>query len=245
MSRLTKPADDDGFEALLSEVHQCSRLCTAHSHNQRGALATQGSMKFRGKCYYCGKQGHRQADCKTRQYDEKNGKMKSQYRPPTPPRRPADAFFCESVAASEHAGAASSSHAAVLFDTCCTHHVVADRKYLTNFRPESEVQYMRRGGDEQHSVDGEGTAVPKGGPQGDILLQNALLVPTMIHNTVSSGLVATACYRVALERTNVRIVRPNDSTTILTGVVSEGMFQLSAHLKVQKYRQAPMQGIHQ
>jgi hypothetical protein len=126
MTRLTRIADDNGFEALLSEVRQCSRLCTAHSTNQGVALATQGSMHFRGKCFYCGKTGHRQADCKKRQYDEKNGKLKPPYRPPTPPRRPAPAFVCEGVAAAAHAGAAPSSSAAVLFDTCCTHHVVVE-----------------------------------------------------------------------------------------------------------------------
>jgi hypothetical protein len=58
------------------------------------------------------------------------------------------------------------------------------------------------------SVVGQGTAVLKGDPQGDVLLQNALLVPTMIHSIVSSGLVATAGYRVVLEGTSVRIVQP-------------------------------------
>jgi hypothetical protein len=50
----------------------------------------------------------------------------------------------------------------------------------------------------------------------------------MIHNIVSSGLVATTGYRVVLEGTNVRIVRPRDNTTILTGVVNEGMFRSSS-----------------
>jgi hypothetical protein len=44
MSRLTKIADANGFEGLLSVVRQCSRLCTAHSPNQGVALATQGSI---------------------------------------------------------------------------------------------------------------------------------------------------------------------------------------------------------
>jgi hypothetical protein len=102
-------------------------------------------------------------------------------------------------------------------------------------------RYMRMGGNEQHAVVGEGTAVLIGGPQGDILLKNAQLVPIMIHNIVSSGLVATAGYRVVLEGTDVRIVRPRDSTTILAGVVGEGMFQLSARLQVQKSQQVSLQ----
>lgn len=250
-ARLTKVVDDSGFDALVSEVRQSSRLCTQHTNRDGSAFAAQGGRgrKFTGKCHHCGKMGHKIADCRTRKYEDRvakgkaDGKESSDDKKSFVPKRPGAMFVCEG----RHDGVAvaatsGSTPDTVLFDTCCTDHVVTDRKYLVNFRHDSDVAYMRMGGNEKHPVLGEGTAVIVGSPQGEVVLQKTLYVPTMSHNIVSSGCAARAGYKAVLLDTGVEVMRRSDDTVVLTGELGVGMFELHARLKVLCADHAPSRG---
>lgn len=234
-ARLTNVVDDKGFEALISEVRQSSRLCIGdHSRDGSALAAGGGGRQFKGKCHYCDKPGHKKVDCRRRKYDERMGNLKpdaksSTVPKPEVPQRPAAAMVCEGVAM---AVSANSTHDAVLYDSCCTHHVVTDRMYLAHFTSTSDVRYMRMGGNEKHPVLGQGTAVLVGGPEGEIVLRNALYVPTMIHNLVSSGAVARAGHKTLTDASSILIMRRTDDAVILTGNYDGGMAQLSVQWKV-------------
>ena len=75
----------------------------------------------------------------------------------------------------------------MLHDSRCTHHLVKEGRLLENFGP-SPVRCMRRGANEPHVVEGQGKAVPSGGPLGRVELRNVLYVPTMVHNLCSRTL---------------------------------------------------------
>lgn len=225
-ARLTNIADKDGFEALLGDVRQSSRLFMQQDGT---AFAASAGRKFTGNCFYCGKRGHKASDCRKKKRDEREGKLDGAGgSKPQVPNRPAAAFVCEGVAAAVQRYAASDDP--ILFDTCCTDHVVIDRKFLTNFSSDSAVKFMRMGGDERHRVLGEGTAVLHGGPAGTVELRNVLFVPTMIHNIVSSGKVSSRGGRVIIDDGGVSIQRHADNVTILTGTLRNGMYHLHARL---------------
>lgn len=239
-ARLTKLVDEFGFDELISEVRQSSRLCTVNTRQDATVLAAAGGKqyaaaggkqyKFKGKCHHCGKIGHKKTDCRQKKYEERQGEHSPNVPRSGVPPRPAAAFVCEGVAVAAHGVAGGAAHETVLFDTCCTHHVVVHSKYLTNF-VESDVQFMRMGGNEKHPVLGEGTAVIQGGPKGEIVLKRTLLVPSMIHNIVSSGKVSQGGSKVVLEGDGVEIQRHSDRAVVLTGTIGHGMYELFAHLK--------------
>jgi hypothetical protein len=63
------------IEHLLDAERQISRLETAKEDALRAETGSKGSKKrFKGKCFYCKKEGHKEGDCKTKLADEKVSK---------------------------------------------------------------------------------------------------------------------------------------------------------------------------
>jgi hypothetical protein len=180
------------------------------------SLLTDASLSFKGKCHHCGRVGHMQRHCQKKRRDEQNGKRSEE-------KGPAAALVCKITDMSNVAlvvSGSSSEDGVMLYDSCCTHHLVNDRKFLSELRP-SDVKCMRMGGNEAHRVEGQGTAVLIGGPIGRVILQNVLYVPTMIHNLFSRGQAyANALARGAKEEADGKgfvIRRKSDNAVILTG----------------------------
>lgn len=237
--QLTKLAHESGATSALSEVlshiRQYSRLSPTPSEAAHGvALAAKGPQrrKFTGNCHYCSLKGHMERDCRKKKADQQAG------RPPPAPRDggtsqpPAAALVCKAQVLDGVALAASHSEetGVMLYDSCCTHHLVNDKRFLTDFGP-SDVTCMRMGGDEPHKVIGQGTAVLLGGPRGRVVLQKVLYVPTMVHNLCSrSQALANGAKEVA-DVSGFTLRRPGDQSIVLTGETG-GMSRLRQRLQV-------------
>ena len=76
---------------------------------------------------------------------------------------------------------------------------------------------MHMGGNEAHKVEGQGTAVLVGGPLGHVLLQEALYVPTMIHNLFSRGQALERGVKEEADEHGFVLRRADDRRVILTG----------------------------
>jgi hypothetical protein len=215
---LTKLAHDSeadkALQEVLSYIRQYSRLSPKPGGVTDGsAFAADGrKLSFKGKCHYCGRVGHMQHQCQKKRRDEQNGKRSDE-------KGPAAALVCKSSDMSNVALAASGSSSedgVMLYDSCCTHHLVNDRRFLSEIRP-SDVKCMRMGGNEAHRVEGQGTVVFIGGPLGRVMLQNVLYVPTMIHNVFSRGQALTRGEKEEADGKGFVIRRQSDNAVLLTG----------------------------
>ena len=112
----------------------------------------------------------------------------------------------------------------MLYDSCCTHHLVNDSRYLADIKP-STVKFMRMGGDEPHAVQGQGTAMLVGGPLGRVELRDVLLVPTMVHNLCSRSQALLNGAQEQADVSGFSIKRAGDHRVVLTGATN-GMSQL-------------------
>ena len=146
--------------------------------------------KFPYLCHYCGVKGHMQKDCRKKKRDESKGAGPQGQRPES--SHPAAALVCKSHDADVRPPSALAAYHSddtqhkILYDSCCTHYILTDAKYLMNLVP-PRVEFMLMGGNEAHKVEGQGTAVLVGGPLGHVVLQEVLYVPTMVHNLFSRG----------------------------------------------------------
>jgi hypothetical protein len=178
---LTKLAHDSGAdkapqEVLLS-IRQYSRLSPKPGDVTDGSAFAADSRSFKGQWPYSGREGHMQRHCHRKWRDEQNGNRSDE-------KGPAAALVWKSSNRSNVAVAASGSSTedgVMLYNSCCTHHLVHDRSFLSEMRS-FKVKYMRMGGDEAHRVEGQGTAALVGGPLSHVVLKNVLYVPTMIHS---------------------------------------------------------------
>ena len=67
------------IEHFLDAERQYSLVDSAKETGLRANSDLKGQKrKFKGKCFYCKKEGHRQVDCKTRQNDEKSGEKSAE-----------------------------------------------------------------------------------------------------------------------------------------------------------------------
>ena len=168
-------------------------------------------------------------DCRKRMADEKAGRPPPSKGDASQP--PAAALVCNGADSEGSALAASDPNGGVmLYDSCCTHHLVNDSRYLADIKP-STVKFMRMGGDEPHAVQGQGTAMLVGGPLGRVELRDVLLVPTMVHNLCSRSQALLNGAQEQADVSGFAIKRAGDHRVVLTGATN-GMSQLRQRLQV-------------
>jgi transposase InsO family protein len=195
---LTKVAHESttakALQEVLTFIRLYSRLSPKPGAPDAVALAAASAdirkgRKFIGNCHYCDIKGHKSFRCKKRLQDEKNGCLKQGWEAGGRSSKPAAALVCEGSVIVDTALTVLHTRddaGVMLYDSCCTHHVVTEKQFLYDFGP-SAVKFMRMGGNEAHPVEGQGTAILLGGPSGKVVLQTVLYVPTMIHNLLSRG----------------------------------------------------------
>lgn len=244
--RLTILADEQGWDALMSNVKTSTRLSSVgQSRATHGAaLAVEGNRRFKGKCFYCGKPGHRQEDCNKKKSDEKKGVSPNRPPPARPaddsasflPRNPGAAMVAMGHVACGEALAATvlsstDSNNQAIFDSGCTHYIVKHRKFLTQFTTNAEISGMTMGGGEPHPVVGQGVACLDGGPNGPVILKKVFFVPTMRFNIVS-GAQVTKNGGIAVMEDDCVSVQRGDRAIVLTGSRKGGLYVLHQTLRV-------------
>ena len=204
------------LEEVLAYIRLYSRLSPSPRAADGNAFAANGKpRKFPYPCHYCGVKGHMQRDCRKKKRDESKGAAPEGQRRDN--SRPAAALVCKSHAAEVKVPSALSASSndkdgIILYDSCCTHHIVTDANFLMNLLP-SRVDSMHMGGNEAHKVEGQGTAVLVGGPLGHVLLQEALYVPTMIHNLFSRGQALERGVKEEADEHGFMLRRADDTST--------------------------------
>lgn len=140
------------------------------------------STSGKGSCGYCNKPGHNMLACwKLRKdqeaYDAKNPPKKKKGPRNAPHAHQAQCFVTMALNA-------SCSPNVFYLDSCCTHHMVNDKSFLSDFTPSSSICCFADK-DKTAQVCGKGTMTLKNHAGRSITLENVLYVPTFQSNLIS------------------------------------------------------------
>ena len=134
---------------------------------QRTDSQQQQQKRFKGKCNYCKKIGHKAAECWKKQQDEKKKQQ---------PQQPA-ALLATALLATRRTGPPSTGW---VLDSGCTEHMTPDASMLESYRPLQQPGWVRIGDDTLLQAVGKGTARMQAASEGrQITLDGVLVVPDL------------------------------------------------------------------
>ena len=198
------------------------------------ALQTNNSnRKFRGKCHYCKKIGHRISECRTKQNKDKSKKKQNDS---NEQKESANVTIALLTALSTATGPVKTGPKDFVMDSAAQcGHVVINRDTFIEYTPAGKTAsvagYGQKNEDEMVKVEGYGTAKLKLAGGQELLLKNAKHVPKGTANLFSTQKAVSVLFKngqkdaiYSHDNRSSKIVAGGQ--TILTGSKHGGLFYL-------------------
>jgi hypothetical protein len=164
-------------------------------------------------CYNCNQRGHFQAQCRApRRNNHRRGNgNNNRGRNRNQPRNPAaQANIVEALIVEADQAEASSAPSTEEFilDSGSSHHMISDRRWMTNYKPYVNRREVRLGGGRSITARGSGIAsviVVQDGGEVTIELKDVLFVPQIRRNLVSLSKLADEGYNINIANKCMKI----------------------------------------
>ncbi|RVW64853.1 Retrovirus-related Pol polyprotein from transposon TNT 1-94 [Vitis vinifera] len=197
----------------------------AKTNNNKGKgskLGPKGGIskkpKFQGKCFNCGKQGHKSVDCRL----PKKNKPKEANVIDDITKNVYDIDLTTVVSEVNLVG---SNPKEWWIDTGATLHVCSDKKMFSTFEPIENGEKMFMGNSATSEIKGQGKVILKMTSGKELTLTNVLYVPEIRKNLVSGSLLNNHGFRLVFESN--KVVLSKSRMYVGKGYMSDGMWKLN------------------
>ncbi|RVW85618.1 Retrovirus-related Pol polyprotein from transposon TNT 1-94 [Vitis vinifera] len=187
-------------KANFMEHGQSSKAKTNNNKGKGSKLGPKGGIskkpKFQGKCFNCGKQGHKSVDCRL---PKKN--------------KPKEANVIDDITKNvsnidltvvvSEVNLVGSNPKEWWIDTGATRHVCSDKKMFSTFEPIKNGEKVFMGNSATSEIKGQGKVILKRTSGKELTLTNVLYVPEIRKNLVSGSLLNNHGFRLVFESNKV------------------------------------------
>ncbi|WJZ85230.1 hypothetical protein VitviT2T_004776 [Vitis vinifera] len=209
-------------KANFVEHGQSSKAKTNNNKGKGSKLGPKGGIskkpKFQGKCFNCGKQGHKSVDCRL---PKKN--------------KPKEANVIDNItknvsnidltAVVSEVNLVGSNPKEWWIDTGATRHVCSDKKMFSTFEPIENGEKVFMGNSTTSEIKGQGKVILKMTSGKELTLTNVLYVPEIRKNLVSGSLLNNHGFRLVFESN--KFVLSKSGMYVGKGYMSDGMWKLN------------------
>ncbi|RVW26496.1 Retrovirus-related Pol polyprotein from transposon TNT 1-94 [Vitis vinifera] len=179
-------------KANFVEHGQSSKAKTNNNKGKGSKLGPKGGIskkpKFQGKCFNCGKQGHKSVDCRL----PKKNKPKEANVIDDITKNVSDIDLTAVVSEVNLVG---SNPKEWWIDTGATRHVCSDKKMFSTFEPIENGEKVFMGNSATSEIKGQGKVILKMTSGKELTLTNVLYVPKIRKNLVSGSLLNNHGFR--------------------------------------------------
>ena len=175
-------------------------------------------QKFIGKCFNCGKQGHKSSDCKL----PKKNKLKEAN---VVDDLSKDVSEIDLTAVISEVNLVGSNPKEWWIDTGATRHVCSDKMMFSTFEPIETGEKVFMGNSATSDIKGQGKVVLKMISRKELTLTNVLYVPEIRKNLVSGSLLNSHGFRLVFE--SDKFVLSKSGMYVGKGYMSGGMWKLN------------------
>ena len=169
-------------KANFVEHGQGSKFKKANNKGKGSKLRISKKQKFQGKCFNCGKQGHKYSDCRL----QKRNKPKEANVVDDITK---DVSDIDLIAVISKVNLVGSNPKEWWIDTSATSHVWLDKKMFYTFEPIETGKKVYMGNPATSKIKGQGKVVLKMTFEKELTLTNVLYVLEICKNLVSSSLL--------------------------------------------------------
>ena len=175
-------------------------------------------QKFIGKCFNCGKQGHKSSDCRL----PKKNKLKEAN---VVDDLSKDVSEIDLTAVISEVNLVGSNPKEWWIDTGATRHVCSDKMMFSTFEPIETGEKVFMGNSATSDIKGQGKVVLKMTSGKELTLTNVLYVPEIRKNLVSGSLLNSHGFRLVFE--SDKFVLSKSIMYVGKGYMSGGMWKLN------------------
>ena len=190
-------------------------------HKQGPKLGPKGGNakkpKFQGKCFNCGKMGHKSSECKLR---KKKGN--ETYMVDAISQEVAELDLCAVVS---EVNLVDANPKEWWLDTGATRHICANKSAFSDLTTLENGEKLYMGNSATSEIKGEGTVFLKMTSGKNVKLQNVLYVPDIRRNLISGTLLSVHGFKMVFE--SQKIVLTKAGVPIGKGYVKEGMWKMN------------------
>ncbi|RVW62815.1 Retrovirus-related Pol polyprotein from transposon TNT 1-94 [Vitis vinifera] len=209
-------------KANFVEHGQSSKAKTNNNKGKGSMLGPKGGIskkpKFQGKCFNCGKQGHKSVDCRL----PKKNKPKEANVIDDITKNVSD---IDLTAVVSEVNLVSSNPKEWWIDTSATRHVCSDKKMFSTFEPIENGEKVFMGNSATSEIKGQGKVILKMTSGKELTLTNVLYVPKIRKNLVSGSLLNNHGFRLVFESN--KVVLSKSGMYVGKGYMSDGMWKLN------------------
>ncbi|CAM8902820.1 unnamed protein product [Rhodiola kirilowii] len=151
-----------------------------------GTIKKKAQSKFTGKCFSCDKEGHRAADCKSKQKKNKTVNV-------------AEGDEDMLVAVISQLNLADSNPKEWWLDTGVTHHICSDKNAFSKLKLTESGEKVYMGNSATSEVKGKGSVILKMTSGKELKLSNVSYVPDIRKNLVSGAVLDAHGFKIVFE----------------------------------------------
>ncbi|WKA09039.1 hypothetical protein VitviT2T_026717 [Vitis vinifera] len=208
------------------EHGQSSKAKTNNNKGKGSKLGPKGGIskkpKFQGKCFNCGKQGHKSVDCRL---PKKNKPKEANVIDDITK----NVFDIDLTAVVSEVNLVGSNPKEWWIDTGATRHVCSDKKMFSTFEPIENGEKVFMGNSATFEIKGQGKVILKMTSRKELTLTNVLYVPEIRKNLVSGSLLNNHGFRLVFESN--KFVLSKSGMYVGKGYMSDGMWKLNVPKK--------------
>ncbi|RVW52240.1 Retrovirus-related Pol polyprotein from transposon TNT 1-94 [Vitis vinifera] len=187
-------------KANFVEHGQSSKAKTNNNKGKGSKLGPKGGIskkpKFQGKCFNCGKQGHKPVDCRL---PKKNKPKEANVIDDITK----NVYDIDLTAVVSEVNLVGSNPKEWWIDTSATRHVCSDKKMFSTFEPIENGEKVFMGNSATSEIKGQGKVILKMTSGKELTLTNVLYVPEIRKNLVSGSLLNNHGFRLVFESNKV------------------------------------------
>ncbi|WJZ99452.1 hypothetical protein VitviT2T_017897 [Vitis vinifera] len=209
-------------KANFVEHGQSSKAKTNNNKGKGSKLGPKGGIskksKFQGKCFNCGKQGHKSVDCRL---PKKNKPKEANVIDDITK----NVYDIDLTAVVSEVNLVGSNPKEWWIDTGATRHVCSDKKMFSTFEPIENGEKVFMGNSATSEIKGQGKVILKMTSGKELTLTNVLYVPEIRKNLVSGSLLNNHGFRLVFESN--KVVLSKSGMYVGKGYMSDGMWKLN------------------
>ena len=232
--RLRIEEDNRGFEHKPSDPIAAKANLVEHKQGQSskgkkikpkfGAKGGITKPRFQGKCFNCGKKGHKSTDCRL-------PKKKKDHETNMIDDISKDVSDMNLAAVVTEVNLIGSNPNEWWIDTGATRHVCTNKDLFTVFKP-SEGEKMFMGNSASAAVEGQGKVLLKMTSGKTLTLNDVLYVPEIRKNLVSGSLLNKHGFRMVFE--SDKVILSKSGMYVGKGYATDGLFKLNVMTIINK-----------
>lgn len=223
-SRDHKSNPQDSSKVNVAEANKFQKNFKVNN-DKKFKKSGNDQKKFTGNCYFCGKKGHRQSDCRFKKKKEENNSNNANMVKEKFEEICAMVSEMQIGMITELNMAAATKSFDWWLDSGATIHVCNDRTLFSTYAEEKDGQSVLMGNHDAIKVVGKGSVELQFTSGKKLLLKNVFHVPEIRKNLVSASLLCKNGLKVVLESENCILTK--NGSFVGKGYSCDGMFKLS------------------